>query len=181
MTSRVSAWLVAGTVGVGGAACASHQPVVARPAPFPSIASRTESPAGPSSPSAAISAIIQTALDLRGTPYRTGGAQPGGGFDCSGLVRYVFLEHRIDLPRTVAEQARAGTRIDFDKVRPGDLLFFALDGREPTHVGLVIDPDEFIHAPGTGRVVRVEHFTSPYWASHFVDARRIDAARDASN
>jgi len=161
---------------VGAAGCASHPPVVARPAPFPSVASHGGTDAEPASPPAAITAIIQTALDLRGTPYRTGGAQPGIGFDCSGLVRYVFLEHQIGLPRTVAEQVRSGTRVDFDKVRPGDLLFFALDGRDATHVGLVIDSDEFIHAPGTGGVVRVERFTAPYWESHFVGARRIAAS-----
>jgi cell wall-associated NlpC family hydrolase len=175
VVGRVSIWLIVGAVSVGATACASHSAVVARPSPFPSAGPRDGSIAGTASTPIG-AAIIQTALDLRGTPYRIGGSQPGSGFDCSGLVRYVFLEHRIDVPRTVAEQVRAGASIDRNKVRPGDLLFFALDGPEPTHVGLVVDNEQFIHAPGTGRVVRVERFTSPYWESHFVGARRL--ARD---
>lgn len=121
-------------------------------------------------------AVLETALNLRGTPYRLGGTQPGTGFDCSGLVRYVFLEQRIEIPRTVAEQARVGWSLEPDEIRPGDLLFFAVDSREPTHVGLVVDQEQFIHAPGTGSVVRVERFTTPYWASRFAGARRIATA-----
>lgn len=167
-----SLWLIVAGVTIGGAACASHPTVVARPSPFPSAVARDRAAAAAVSP-AISAAVIQTALDLRGTPYRTGGSQPGTGFDCSGLVRYVFLEHLIDVPRTVAEQARAGASIDRQKLQPGDLVFFALEGHEPTHVGLVIDHEAFIHAPGTGGVVRVERFTAPYWASRFIGARRI--------
>jgi len=173
-------WLIVGIVSAGAAGCASHPTVVARPSPFPSAGPRVASAAEEVASSIG-AAVTQTALDLRGTPYRTGGTQPGSGFDCSGLVRYVFLEHRIDVPRTVAEQARTGASIDRQKVRPGDLLFFALDGREPTHVGLVIGNEEFIHAPGTGRVVKVERFTTPYWESHFVGARRIAPTGAALN
>ena len=163
-------WLAVATLSTALAGCASRSAVVARPSPFPLAAPPAASAADGLSIAAA---VTQTALDLRGTPYRTGGTQPGSGFDCSGLVRYAFLEHRIELPRTVAEQVRAGESVGRRDVKPGDLLFFALEGREPSHVGLVISADEFIHAPGTGRVVRVERFTTPYWESHFVGARRI--------
>ena len=110
-----------------------------------------------------------------GSPYRDGGGDPSG-FDCSGFVQYVFGRHGWSLPRTVADQYRAGHPVAASDVRPGDLLFFATLGDGPTHVAIALDGGRFVHAPsGRGRV-RVEAFSGRYWPPRFVGARRLDTA-----
>ena len=114
--------------------------------------------------------VVQRALDLQGIPYRAGGADPRG-FDCSGLVQYVFAQEGILLPRTVVEQMAISRAIEGD-VAPGDLLFFRVDGSKPSHVGIAVGPDAFIHAPRERGVVRVERLGSRYWQERFIGARR---------
>ena len=113
-----------------------------------------------------------TALALRGTPYRNGGMDPRG-FDCSGLVWYVFAQHGLSVPRTVAEQYGAGGSVAATDLRPGDLVFFATTGSGPSHVGIVVGGDSFVHAPSSRGVVRVERLGASYWASRFIGARRL--------
>jgi cell wall-associated NlpC family hydrolase len=110
---------------------------------------------------------------MMGVPYRLGGDEPAGGFDCSGLVRYVFEQHQLEVPRTVAEQYRIGRRIGQREIQPGDLVFFSTTGRGATHVGIATGSGEFVHAPGTGQVVRVERYDTPYWRGRFVGARSV--------
>jgi cell wall-associated NlpC family hydrolase len=118
--------------------------------------------------------IARTAETLVGLPYREGGALPDG-FDCSGLVNYVFARHGVAVPRDVRRQAGAGTAVDRDEVAPGDLVFFSTTGSGPTHVGIAIGSGRFIHAPKSGDVVRVESMSAGYWASRFIMARRVAA------
>src|SRR5688572_30485614 len=99
-------------------------------------------------------AVAGTALALRGSPYRNGGADPGG-FDCSGFVRYVFDQHGLAVPRSVGDQYRSGRSVSTDAVQPGDLVFFNTTGGGVSHVGIVIGGDEFVHAPSTNGVVRI--------------------------
>jgi cell wall-associated NlpC family hydrolase len=117
-------------------------------------------------------AIVQTAETLLGAPYREGGSLPDG-FDCSGLVNYVFARHGIAVPRDVRRQATAGVPVARPDILPGDVLLFATTGSGPTHVGIAIDGSRFIHAPKSGAVVRVESLASNYWSTHLVGARRI--------
>jgi cell wall-associated NlpC family hydrolase len=117
------------------------------------------------------------ALSLQGAPYRNGGSEPSG-FDCSGLVWYVFDQHGIPVPRTVTEQFQIGSHIDKGDVRAGDLVFFdtggaGLSGAHATHVGISIGGDEFVHAPSTKGQVRVERLGSGYWSARFLEARRV--------
>ena len=154
----------------------------ATPKPFPTP--RPPTPAGASSaphtkPSdaagsgAAIAySITGTALGLRGTPYRNGGSDPSG-FDCSGLVRYVFAQHGIAVPRTVTEQFRAGHAVDRQQMSAGDLVFFSTVAPGATHVGISIGGDEFVHAPSGSGEVRVERLSAAYWSTRFVGARRV--------
>lgn len=153
------------------AACATR----AVPQPFPSPGA---GPARPSSRSSAEAAarghrIVAAALDLRGVPYSNGGTDPTQGFDCSGLVAYVFRQHGVALPRQTAAQFGAGSPVPRERVRPGDLLFFSTVAPGASHVGIAIDEDEFVHAPSSRGVVRVERLTLPYWDSRFVGARRV--------
>jgi hypothetical protein len=118
--------------------------------------------------------IVSTALMLRGIPYRNGGSDPSG-FDCSGLVQWVFAQHGIRLPREVHDQYGAGQTVDLRDVMPGDLLFFQTVSRGASHVGVAIGGDQFVHAPSSNGVVRVERFTVSYWSKRFVGARRVDS------
>ena len=113
-----------------------------------------------------------TALDLRGTPYRNGGMDPNG-FDCSGLVWYVFARHGLSLPRTVEDQWRVGGTVEASDLQPGDLVFFTTTTPGASHVGIVIGGDSFIHAPSSSGVVRVERLGASYWASRYVGAKRV--------
>jgi cell wall-associated NlpC family hydrolase len=120
-----------------------------------------------------VPAILDTARSLEGTPYQFGGDRPASGFDCSGLVRFVFGEHRIDVPRTTDAQFGAGRSVDDVQVRAGDLVFFSTTGPGPTHVGIAIDGATMVHAPGTGAHVRVERIDTPYWQSRRIGNRRV--------
>ena len=120
-------------------------------------------------------AIVTTAMMYRGVPYRNGGSDPSG-FDCSGFVQWVYAQNGIRMPRDVREQYEAGQKVDLKEVKPGDLLFFETVSRGASHVGVAIGGDQFVHAPSSTGVVRVERFTAAYWAKRFVGARRIRSA-----
>lgn len=141
----------------------------------PPIASLPNSGGTPTSPPRTASSgyeISGTALSLRGVPYRNGGDDTKG-FDCSGLVWYVFGQHGIALPRTVTEQFTAGTNVAAVELREGDLVFFTTTAPGASHVGIVVGGDSFVHAPTSSGVVRVEHLGAAYWSTRFVGARRI--------
>ena len=156
--------LVAGLFTVTG--CASTGAV---PAPFPKP---SPPPVFPARNQISRHALVGTALSLRGAPYRNGGADPSG-FDCSGFVAYVFAQHGRGLPRTVSEQYDQGDDVDEDAIEAGDLIFFSTVAPGPSHVGIAISADEFVHAPSSSGVVRVEPVNAGYWASRLVGVRRI--------
>lgn len=157
--------------------CASTG-AVPRPFPIPGAGPATApgagSAAGVPTRSTDGYSISSTALALRGTPYRNGGADPRSGFDCSGFVRYVFEQHGVPLPRDVRSQFGRGQAIDPGAVAPGDLLFFSTVAPGASHVGIAVGGDQFVHAPSTNGVVRVEHLSSQYWSSRFIGARRVN-------
>jgi len=115
---------------------------------------------------------VSSARALIGTPYRSGGTTPAG-FDCSGFVRYVFSELGIQVPRSVQEQFDAGRRVERDHLKPGDLVFFAIDGRTISHVGIASGSGTFVHAPSSRGQVREESLAVAYWETRFRGARRV--------
>lgn len=147
------------------AGCASTGGVP-RPQPFPMPRS-ADSGRPPR-----LQGVVGTALALRGVGYRNGGADPSG-FDCSGFTQYVFGRHGLELPREVRDQYRFGKAVRRDKRAPGDLLFFSTVAAGASHVGIAIGGDEFVHAPSSTGVVRVERLSSSYWSRRFVGARRV--------
>lgn len=157
-------------------ACASTGGV---PEPFPTPGPRPTSTATPkpvatsgtSLPADGYS-IAGTALGLRGAPYRNGGSDPRG-FDCSGLIEYVYSQHGIAVPRTVEELHDAGRDVPTQDIQAGDLVFFDTTGRGPSHVGMSIGGDEFVHAPSGAGVVRVERLGAAYWAQRFIGVKRL--------
>jgi cell wall-associated NlpC family hydrolase len=118
--------------------------------------------------------ILFRAIGLVGTPYHYGGNTPEGGFDCSGLVDYVFRDVAgIALPRT----AQAISEIDApevkrDQLEPGDLVFFG-HRRHASHVGIYVGKGRFVHAPNEGGTVRLDYLDAPYWNEHYTDAIRV--------
>lgn len=123
--------------------------------------------------SARIQGVLSKAMTLLGTPYRWGGATPDGGFDCSGLVGYVFRTAiGLDLPRVSRQMASAGQAVDRASLVPGDLVFFGRRGKV-NHVGIYMGEGRFLHAPRTGRDVTVSSLDDGYWAAKFLSARRV--------
>jgi len=106
-------------------------------------------------------------------PYRNGGSQPSDGFDCSGLVQWVFAQHGTVLPRDVRQQFDVGEKIDADELKPGDLVFFETVSKGASHVGIAIGGGEFVHAPSSRGVVRIEKLSTSYWSKRWVGARRL--------
>ena len=150
--------------------CASTGAV---PSPFPRPADEVAVASSSPTPVAAEGgALVGTALSLRGAPYRDGGSDPSG-FDCSGFVAYVFAQRGQFVPRTVGEQFHVGRPVGPGALSPGDLVFFSTVVPGPSHVGIAISPTEFVHAPSSTGVVRVEALAAPYWASRFIGARRL--------
>jgi cell wall-associated NlpC family hydrolase len=118
-------------------------------------------------------ALIQTAHTQLGAPYRTGGSTPGTGFDCSGFTCWVYQQLGVRLPRQSYEQFQMGQAVKGDKFRQGDLLFFEIEKKGASHVGIYVDRGRFIHCPSTGGAVREDHLGEKYWQDHFLGARRI--------
>lgn len=125
---------------------------------------------------AAADDMVMTALTLMGTPYRFGGSSPEQGFDCSGLVQYIYRDiSKVTLPRTAAEMANlAGRNVDTRELTVGDLIFFRLNNSSRiNHVAVYIGEDRFVHAPRTGAVVRIDKLDNRYWMRYFDKARRL--------
>jgi cell wall-associated NlpC family hydrolase len=144
-------------------------PTTAAAAPLPVVPTTTTAappvptiPAGPGHPEAAT-----IALRYLGIPYLWGGASPAPGFDCSGLVMYVYAQLGISLPHYAAAQYQLGAPVDRSQLQPGDLVFFdALD-----HVGIYIGNGQFVHAPQTGDVVKITALAD--FGNGYVGARRL--------
>jgi len=110
----------------------------------------------------------QMAMALVGAPYRFGGATPEG-FDCSGLVWYVYQSVGIAMPRTAAEQRAATRPVAMDQLQPGDLVFFQTPA---DHVGIYVGDGNFVHAPSTGKTVERVRLQSPFFLLGFAGAGR---------
>ncbi len=116
---------------------------------------------------------VHYALSLKGAPYRFGYASPKQGFDCSGFVWHVYQKQGINLPRTAQSMALSLPSVPRHTTIPGDLVFFNINGKPFSHVGIYVDEDRFIHAPSqrTGHVL-ISDLKNPYWQRRFVGARR---------
>lgn len=117
-------------------------------------------------------AIVLDALGQIGRPYVYGGTTPEG-FDCSGLVQYVYGLQGVRVPRTTREQHKAGDRIDLDEAEPGDLLFYSFARRGIDHVAVYLGDGQAVHAPSSGKQVIVAPVAGAWWMDRYVDAVRV--------
>lgn len=123
-------------------------------------------------PPAAGEKAADTAIAMIGRPYKYTGDTPAG-FDCSGLVRYSYLTAGVNLPHGASALKNITRTVGFGSARRGDLVFFVQDGKKYSHVGIYIGNNKFVHAPSTGKHVRKDNLTDPYWKKHHLDTRRF--------
>lgn len=138
--------------------------------------------------------VVKASLDAIGTLYHWGGDDPDEGFDCSGLVRFVFHKTAgLNLPRTSRDQHTGGQSVARQQLQPGDLVFFNGTVRTPiriktahghhkslrtvishaiSHVGIYIGDNQFVHSPVRGERVRIDNLDGSYWAQHYAGASR---------
>jgi len=114
----------------------------------------------------------EVALRQVGVPYRYGGNSVSG-FDCSGLVHYSYSRAGKRVPRTTGQLWSSTAPVDRSRLQAGDLLFFSIEGKM-SHVGLYLGGERFVHAPSSGRSVRVEDLRAPFYASALIRAGRFN-------
>ncbi|KAF1069399.1 MAG: Murein DD-endopeptidase MepH [Pseudomonas citronellolis] len=157
-------------------ACASHAPP---PAPPPVVNAPVSSDLG----SQAANDVLMRAIGLVGTPYRWGGNTPDGGFDCSGLIDYVYRDTLgLQLPRSTREMiGMSAPNIGRGELQSGDVVFFATaGGRSVSHAGIYVGEGRFVHAPRTGGTVRLDSLDNVYWQKAFLNAKRVLASQSVA-
>ena len=163
-------WTIAATAAIVLAACGGSETVRPEPRQPPQRGWADQRPVDP----VKANAVLMRAISLVGTPYRYGGNTPEGGFDCSGLVNYVFRDMLdLRLPRTSRELAAIqGPKIAPDRLATADLVFFG-SGGNVSHVGIYVGEGRFVHAPSSGGTVRLDHLDGTYWRNHYPGAKRV--------
>ena len=111
---------------------------------------------------------------MLGVKYKYGGTNPSRGFDCSGLVQYSHKAAGVHLPRTTGQQYRASRPISRRYLKPGDLVFFkTVVSRAVSHVGIYLGNNKFIHAPSSGKRVKISSMNERYWRKRYTGAGRV--------
>ena len=118
--------------------------------------------------------IVSIAKRFLGLPYVYGAASPRVGFDCSGLVMYVYQQFRINLPHRADLQYNYGHHVDKQNLKPGDLVFFReLGGNDIGHVGIYVGNHSFIHASTTGKPIQYGNLLAPNYERRYMGATRL--------
>ncbi len=131
-----------------------------------------EDQAGDSEASSTRLRLVEAGFQFLGVRYRFGGSSRTG-LDCSGLVKTLFSKFNIDLPRSSREQFQQGERVSRDELKPGDLVFFSSGGSQPTHVGIYVGDNKFLHAARKARQVIVSDLNKIWYTMRYLGARRV--------
>jgi cell wall-associated NlpC family hydrolase len=113
------------------------------------------------------------AANMVGKRYRFGGESPSTGFDCSGLVQFSYRQAGLAVPRSTEQQLRHSKAVKRASLRRGDLVFFDQEGKKHSHVGIYLGDGRFVHAPSSGKQVRIDRLDSRYWQAHLSAVRRF--------
>jgi cell wall-associated NlpC family hydrolase len=152
-------------------ACAS-----APPPSKPQVVYRPVVTAPPQMLSQAAENVLFRAIGLVGTPYRWGGNTPDSGFDCSGLIGYVYRDAAgISLPRSTRDMiVISAPDVKLNQLQSGDLVFFATSGgSQVSHAGIYVGEGRFVHAPASGGTVKLDSLNKPYWQKAYLNAKRV--------
>ena len=116
--------------------------------------------------------MVKTAQDFIGVRYLWGGASSDKGFDCSGLTMTVYQLNGLNLPRQSIKQFEVGSPVSSSELQKGDLVFFALKGRNRvSHVGVYIGDGQFIHASSRGKKIRIDSLSAAYIVNKYMGGR----------
>lgn len=152
---------------------ASNTTVISSDNDIDSTNSSSETVTIPANSNDAIGNMLLQSVSLMGIAYKWGGNTPDTGMDCSGFVRYVFKKSLgINLPRTAAQMAKVGRRIEREDLEPGDLIFFNTNRGSNMHIGIYLGSNKFIQSPRTGENIQISELAG-YWAKHFNGAKRV--------
>ena len=116
--------------------------------------------------------LLRVAQRMLAVPYRFGGTTLWG-LDCSGFVQKAFAFLDLGLPRTAREQFREGTVVAKADLSPGDLVFFRTYAKYPSHVGIYLGDNRFVHASSREKKVTVESLDTPYYVKRYIGAKRL--------
>jgi LysM repeat protein len=122
------------------------------------------------------STIIKVAKKFLGAPYKFGGTSTVMGIDCSAFVNKVFDFFNVDLPRTARDIYKVGRSVAKSELATGDLVFFTTYASYPSHVGIYIENDEFIHASSAARKVTIDSINRSYYRKRYIGAKRIEVS-----
>lgn len=150
-------------------------------APLPAYADEGNPPTFTQSPSSAAEGVLGQAqefalraLSFIGVRYKWGGNSPDTGFDCSGLIRYVYSQITGQaLPHNAHDLSRVGQTIERTELQPGDLVFFNTLRKPFSHVGIYLGDSRFLHAPSRGGAVEIVDMSQRYWQNRYNGARRL--------
>lgn len=144
----------------------------------PTVTEPTETEPEASEPEAQAdySKIVDTATDMLGVPYASGGSSPEDGFDTSGFTYYCVRAAGIDFPRSLKDQLESGERIPYSELRAGDIVYFAAEeGGEASFCGVYVGGGLMIYSPVPDDFVKTANITTNYWTTHFVTGLRVSA------
>ena len=152
--------------------CSLLAPISKAPPPE-SVVARPAEPSAPVTPQLDTLGLVAYAASMQGRPYVLGGDSPAVGFDCSGLVQYVFRQFEVNLPRNSIDMAADLPPVSLSDLRAADLVFFNTQHAAHSHVGIYLGDGRFVHAPSprTGRVI-ISRMDDRYWRPRLDGMRR---------
>jgi len=138
----------------------------------PAFDAATDAPEAPKADESIKDRLLRVARRMLAVPYRFGGTTLWG-LDCSGFVQKTFAFLNLDLPRSAREQFREGAKVAKADLSPGDLVFFRTYAKYPSHVGIYLGDNRFVHASSREKKVTVDSLDAPYYVKRYIGAKRL--------